>query len=319
MNITTPSGKSPFVEKAFRWLLLGGIAYGGMKLINYITPFILESVGNMVALGLTAAVVGLFVLNFKTISLWYLGFCKKITRWIIAMDPISVMNGYLVKLRKKIKNLQSTLLFVSGKKIELRRLIEEKEKLFKEASRLALAAKQQNEMGSANLNATKAMGYKQSIEIYTPIWREYEDKHNFLIKLKENWDLAADGLAFDIELKTEQLNTLRSMVKGLKSIDDLTSSGSAEANALAESFKAAEIDISQRLAYIDDFEKRAKPLLTDMKVKKQAQENDALAFLEEASKDQKLLLPNYQTFTPTYDSSKVEDISYETVKTKYGF
>lgn len=292
-------GKLPSSTKILSWLLLGGIIYGGMKLVNWATPFILESAYN-IAILIGLAAVGLFAsMNYKVIFLWYLGFCNSITQWFAENDPVRIMNGYLIKLRKKIDNLKKTLLFVSGKKIQLKRLIDKNIEDQENYTKLALAAKQQGESSAATLNATKAMGCKQSIEIYTPIYKEYESKYDFLVKLDENWNLAADGLAFDIELKTEQLNTLKSMVQGLKSIDDLTNSNSAEAKILAMSFKAAESDISKRLAYIDDFEKRAKPMLTDMKVKKQSQENDALSFLEEASKDKNLLLPDYKSFTPT--------------------
>jgi hypothetical protein len=312
METLSTGTKSPLFEKVLRWGLLGGILYGGMKLVNWITPFILESVGNMVALGGVALLVMLFLLNAKTLYLWYLGFCKKVTGWIIAMDPLSVMNGYLIKLRKKISNIQKTLVYISGKKIELQRLIEEKSKSQQEFTRLALAAKAQGEMNAASLNAMKAQGCKETVDLYTPIYNKYVENVDFLQKLKENWDNTADSLAFNIEIKTEQFNTLKAMFKGLKSIDDLTSSGSADAQAFAMSLKALEADTSQRLAYIDDFENRAKPLLTNMKVEKQAKQNDAMAFLEEASKDQNLLLPDYKSFTPSLN--KVQDIDYVEVK-----
>lgn len=299
-------GQTPLSGKVLSWVLLGGIIYGGMKLINFVTPFIVESAYNIAILIGIAALGMLGIMNYKAIFLWYLGFCTGITKWFAEQDPIRIMNGYLVKLRRKITNLEKTLLFVSGKKIQLERLVQENNKKQIEYTKQALAAKQQGENSAATLNATKAMGCKQSIDIYTPILKEYESKYDFLVKLNENWNLAYDGLAFDIELKTEQLSTLKSMVQGLKSIDDLTNSNSSEAQILAMSFKAAESDISQRLAYIDDFEKRAKPMLTDMKVKKQSQENDALSFLEEASRDQNLLLPDYKTFTPTL--STVEEV-----------
>jgi hypothetical protein len=316
MNITSSGGKSPFFEKALRWLLLGGIAYGGMKLINWITPFILKSVGNMVALSITAALVGLFILNFTTIKLWYFGFCKKITRWIVAMDPLSIMDGYLTRLRKKSKNLASTLLFLNGKKIELERIIDKKRKEYEEFTKLALAAKQQNIMSSAQSNATKALACQKSVELYTPMYNKYISNTEKLGEVQENWLNTIDTLSYTIDSKREEFQTLRSMYKGLKSVEDMLSNGSPEAQLFAESLKALEADVSQKLSYVEDFEKRAKPILTDMKVQKQADANDAMSLLENLVRDNNLKLPNYQTFTPILNS-KIEDISYIEVKNKY--
>jgi len=308
--------KSPLLEKILKFAIPAGLIFGGLKLWNALAPTILKAAENFwlfIAMVVPAVALTLMVaFNHKTIWMWFTGFCKKITRWIVAMDPLSIMDGYLIRLRKKSKNLAATLLFLNGKKIELGRIIDKKTEEFTEFTRLAKAAQQQGVTTSAQANAQKALSCKKSVELYTPIFNKYQTSTKNLGEMQETWINTIDTLAYTIEAKREEFKTLKSMYNGLKSIEDLLSNGSPEAQLFAESLKALEADVSQKLAYVEDFEKKAQPLITDMKVKKQADQNDAMALLEELTKDNNLKLPNYQTFVP-----KVEDIDYIEVKSKY--
>lgn len=317
MQLSSTNQKSPLFEKALRWLLIGGVGFGLMKLINFITPFILQTVGNLIALGLVGLLLGLFIINYRALRLWYFGLCKKITRFIVDMDPLSIMDGYLITLRKKYKNLANTLLFLNGKKVELGRLIDEKRNDYDKYTKLALAAKQQNELSTANLNATKALSCQKTIELYTPIYNKYIKNTDFLSELQKNWSNAIETLNFTITAKRDEFETLKEMFKGLKSVEDLISSESPEAQLYAESLKALEADVSQKISYIEDFEKRAKPVLTDMRVQKQSEQNEAMNLLEELSKNNNLKLPDYNTFKPIFHDSNIQNLDYEEVKTRY--
>ena len=62
----------------------------------------------------------------------------------------------------------------------------------------------------------------------------------------------------------------------------------------------------------EDFEKRAKPIMTDMKVEKQAKEDEAMKMLEDLLKQDSIKLPDYQRFSATGAMSKVaETIPFE--------
>ncbi len=298
--------KLPTLGKIMRWAVPIALIWGVVKGFNAIAPTLNEFIDNfwMFALkwGGTALVVALVALNWTTINLWWLGKCKSISTALWQMDPLSVMRGFLIKLAKKVQNLEKTILFLSGKKIYLGNLIEKKKADAIDFERLALAAQKQGVMSSATLNANKAIELRKSIAIYQPIYDRYDKSTSYLSELLENWKQSYESTKFTIDNKEEEFKTLKSMYDGLKSIDDLTRSDSPELQAFAGSMKALEQDMAQRQAFLDDFEKRSGPLLTDMKVKKQADQDDALKLLEELAKDDNLKLPNYQQFTPTVDA-----------------
>lgn len=316
---STKDFKLPVFGKIIRWIVPALLIYGLIKGFNYIAPTLKEATDNfwyLVWRVVPVVVLGsLYLMNRTTIKLWWLGACKKLSSWIIAMDPISVMKGYLITLKKKAANLAQTLLFLKGKKVELERIMQTKSEDYTRYSKLALSAKQQGEDATAALNMQKALACKRSIDIYQPIYNRYEINTRFLSQLAENWKNSIDSLSFTIDIKTEEYETIKSMTKGLKSIEDLISSGSPEAQAFGESMKALEADLSQNIAYIEDFEQKAKPILTNMKVQKQSDMNDAMAALEELSKNQNLLLPSYKDFVPS--ANVVIGGEIEKVKTKY--
>lgn len=319
---TLPSVKDfklPVFGKIIRWVIPAALIYFLFKGFNYVAPTIDQALDNFWKIAWKALLIGIptmvYLMNRTTIKLWWLGWCKKLSSWIIAMDPISVMKGYLVTLKKKAANLAETLLFLSGKKVELERIMSQKQQDYTRYTNLALAAKEQNEPAAAALNMQKALQCKKSVEIYKPIYNRYEMSTTFLSKLQENWKNTIDSLGFTIDIKTEEYQTIKSMTKGLKSIEDLISSDSPEAQAFGESMKALEADLSQNIAYITDFEEKAKPILTNMKVEKQADLDEAMRMLEDLSKNQNLLLPDYRSFTPS--ANVVTGGEMEKVKAKY--
>lgn len=311
--------KLPAFGKIMRWVVPAALIWGVITGFNAIAPTLNTFINNfwMFALkwGGTALLVMLIALNWTTLNLWWLGKCKSVSTFFWQMDPLAVMRGFLVKLGKKVMNLEKTILFLQGKKVYLGNLIQKKEEEAKDFERLALAAKNQGVTSSATLNAEKAIALRKSIGIYQPIYNRYDKSTNYLSELLENWKQSYESTRFTIDNKEEEFKTLKSMYEGLKSIDDLTKSDSPELQAFAGSMKALEEDMAQRQAFLDDFEKRSGPILTDMRVKKQADTDEALKLLEELSKDQNLKLPNYQTFTPSVNAVLSGEIVKE--KSKY--
>lgn len=315
-NLTTKGGKTPLITKIFAGGILGGIGYGLLKLYNFVAPTIIEAATNtwllLAYLVPLAALSVLVASNYKTIWLWYLGFCKKLSGLFIKIDPLSIMDGYLITLRRKYNNLQEVILTLEGKRVKLDRIIADKQANLKKNQQLSLAAKKQGEDASAISYAQRAVSDENTIKLYLPIQAKYQRNNAFLSELSTNWKASIDSLDYQISAKREEFETLKEMYKGLKSAEDFASSGSEEARIYGESLIALEESVSEKIAYIEDFEKRAKPIMTDMKVEKQAKEDEAMKMLEDLLKQDSIKLPDYQRFSATGAMSKVaETIPFE--------
>lgn len=317
MQTFNSGGKTPTTEKVIRILFLAGIGYGLLKLWNWIAPTLIQGVNN--AWEFTYKVVplilvgGYIAMNPKLVYMSYLGFCKKITRLIVRMDPLSIMEGYLTILQKKHANLGEVKTSLDGKRIKLQRLVDDKIASANENKRLALAAQKQGQIQAAKEYAIMATNDQNSVTIYHPILGRYNRNCEYMEELYKNWGSSIKTLGHTIDTKRMEFETLKEMFKGLKSAEDFASSDSEEAQLYATSLRELEENVSQRIAYIEDFEKKAKPIMTNMKVQKQAQEDEAMAMLENMIKQDNLKLPN---FSVTNGMSKVaETIPYEN---KYG-
>jgi hypothetical protein len=311
--------KTPGTEKFFRILILAAIGAGIFAAWGTIVPFILETVKNTIGLAICLAFVGLVVLNFNTIKLWYFGFAKKLSSLLISIDPLSVMDGYLITLRKKYANLEEVRKIIEGKKIELTRLMQSKQQQAEEYKRLAISAQNAKEMPTAQLNANKLLQVNKTLELYAPIYRKYETNTKFLAELSENWKFSIDNLEFTIQNKREEFESIKAMFKGLKSAEDFLNSDSDEARIFGQSIKALEADVSLKLASIEDFEKKAEPIMTNIRVAKGADNADALKLLESLTKDNSLKLPDYQKISVTNAFGRdAETISFKEIKNNYG-
>lgn len=319
MKFFNKDPKSPFLEKALRLIIPAGLIWGGIKLWNYIAPSVLTAITNiwwLIALGTPLAMlVGYVALNPKVCWMWYLGLCKKVTGWIIKMDPLSIMDGYLAILRRKYKNLQATMITLKGKQTELQRLIAAKKKDYKEFSDDAVSAQQIGEKTVAATKMNMAMACDTSVKLYQPILDKYNKNITFLDELSDNWGSSIETLAFNIQSKRDEYQTMKAMFRGLQSAEDFISADSAEAQAYGQSLKALEEDVCSKIAYIDDFEQKAKPIMSSIRVEKQTENNQAMAALEGLMRDKNLIMPEYATVPA---NGQIKDLKYNKDTNSYG-
>lgn len=304
-GMNTGGGKTPLAEKVFRWLPVAGIAALVFYFWGLVSSFVLRTIEDTVWIVGYCLIGGLIWMNWTTLKLWYLGFAKKLSRLLVVYDPLAIMDGYLITLRKKFENLENVRLLIAGKKVKVERLIYDKEESYKANLSKARAAQKQGEEGSAKSFAFKAHTDKQAIDLYMPILQKYMKNSEFLNSLAENWKTSIDTLDYTIASKREEFENMKALFQGLKSAEDFINSDSDSARIYAESVKALEENVSQKIAYIEDFERKAKPIMTNMKVENQANEDEAMRLLENMLKQDAIKLPDYSTFTPVKQAETI--------------
>lgn len=314
-KLTPPNNKfTAFIIPA---LLVGtGIYFWGL-----ILPYLLWMATNTIALAVCVAVLGIGWINRIGLRMWYLGFTSRVFGFLVKNDFLSVIEGHLIILRKKYKNLERIRIELEGKKKELERVIEDKSKEHKEYNRLAIAAKKMNDNNMALVNSRKANQLLTTINNYQAILAPYTKNTTLLAQLSELRKMSIETLTFTVDNKREEFKTVKKMVKGLRSISDLVDSNNPEAKIFGMSLLALEEEVTQDLAEIEDFENKAKPLINNMNISKQADDDEAMLYLENLMK--KTLDntdPNKYHKIAVDDFSKshsVDYIPFEEIKNKY--
>jgi len=286
-------------EKFVRWIIPIGAIGAGLLFFNKIAGFltgtfdkltdlftsIMGAAASMAAAFVVVLVVGLPILYViqhpDLVSMWWKGVCRKITSAFIKLDPLSFMDAFVEKLVEKLSNLRRVKTILEGKKVKLERkihlLMEQVDQNMKRAS----AAQQQGKKDVATMLARKAQGDTESIKLYKPMYDRMVKYLTLFEKLDENWSLSIEGTKYEVERKREEFEIIKEMHKGLSAAEIFTNTDNEQVQIFQMSVKALEESVTQKIAYIDDFEKRSKSMMDGIDIDKQMMDDEGLRMLEE--------------------------------------
>jgi hypothetical protein len=294
-------GKDHPAEKYVRFLIPIGLIAGVVLGFNKIAPTLIsffDNITSMVGSIWGAALVTiplvfvvLYVLQHPDlIAMTYKNICRKITSFFIKMDFLSYMDSYIETLVEKRKNLQITKTSIEGKKVKLERQIDELMAGIEDNMKKAKAAKGVNKMEQSSLFASIASSDKESVTLYKPIYDRMVRNLTFLEKLDENWGISIIKLKHEVKRKRTEYETIREMYKGLSEAEMFASTDNEKTRIFQESLAALEESVTQKIAAIDDFEKRSKNVMDGIDIEKQMANDDGLKMLEEYEQNGGLFL-----------------------------
>ena len=306
---------SHWLSKVFRVAIPAAIIYGGIKVFNMFAPTLIAFFTNMyylLILGVPLAFLFIYIIsNPMLIWMGYKSICDKITGFIIRQDPLSFMERYIDILQEKLKNLRKSKVFLEGKKIELTRKCEVLSENVTHYLKLAAAAREVNP-NLAEHNAYLANSDKETFDTYKPILQRMEINLNFLDKLDENWGLSIEKLQHDVARKKEEYIELRDTAKALGEASQFVRGETEDSKIYQQSVIALEQKVTQKIAFIEDFEKKSKMTMDNMAIEKNMMASDGMKLLDAYMNNDTLLLPN----TGWADANVISSKSKQT--TNYG-
>jgi hypothetical protein len=287
------------IQKVVAFILLAGLVYGIAMVINAYLPTILEAMKNiyyLIFLGTPLVLLTLYIV-FNPFVVW--GFFKtlswNLTKFLIKMDPLSVMDRYADMLENKRNNLEEVRIGLEGKRVKLERIIEDLKKDIADNLSKGKAAIAQGENQIASLAGTKVATDQESLNLYMPIYEKLQTNTQFLSELSDNWKYSIEKLRYTIDRKREEYTNLHDMAKALNQADEFTNGNTEASKVYNESIKQLESTTSDYIARIDDFEKNSKDILGNIRVERQAVQDQGLAEIEQYAKSGQLMLPDFST------------------------
>jgi hypothetical protein len=304
-------------QKLFAFVLLAAAIYGVVKVGNVVLPELIAFVTNVwtfLLVFVPLALIVLFILKnpfiiwtfFKTLS-W------ELTKVMIKMDPLSVMDRYVEYLWKKIQNLEKSRTALGGTKEKQKREIERLQRSVTDHMDKAVAAEDSGDTTTARLSAMKAETDKSTLKIYIPIYEKIEKNYVFLGELLENWKSSHEGLQYTVKAKRQEAEGIRQMEKSLKDAEEYTGAFTEAKRVYEESVRQLEIQVSNGIAKIDAFEESSKSVSDGIKVEKKMLENRGLKAIEEYRKNKELFLPD---FTKLAKVPATQDAQYSVVSSQ---
>lgn len=298
--------------KFLGWLpfIAGGIAvfwFWG-SIVPFVKNTLKDTVLSLVYGGILAVTLLTLWHKWEFISMSYKVFLNKITGFFIKMDPLSYMDRFADILTQKLRNLRAAIVSLKGEKISLERQIAEETQNMEKNLKMAKAFLDAGNKAKAGYHSGIAQGCKESIMLYTPNMKRMTSSLKFMEAMDENWDLSISSMRQLIDRKRREWKVLKRNAAVLKQSEEFLRGDTEEGRIYQESIKALEQQVSEKIAYIEDFEKRAKPIMEGAEMEKTIREQDGLAFLDEYMHNDKLLMPDFSNW------NGIQDIDYELVK-----
>lgn len=289
---TSSSGEG--IQKAISVGLIGATVWGGIKLFNAFAPdliWFLENVWRIVIFGTPLLFAALYIIS-NPFMIWsmYKGLSAKLTSFIIKMDPLSVMDRYVEFLQEKLENLNKTIVVLTGKQIKINRALDDLQKQVEHNKRLGLTALQQGKNEDASLYGVKMQSLQESIQVLHPIALQIDNSVSFLTSLSANWGRSIEQLAFQIDVKKKQFETVKETMGGLKNAEEFINGGTEAGKVYGESLKALEESVTQKMGYIQEFDRKSAPILKKIELEKSAANLEGLQQLQAILKNDQLKL-----------------------------
>lgn len=308
--LSTLSGKLTWWQKGFAYMLMGATVIMAMKIFNnYIAPnliWFLKNIWAIVLLGTPLVFLTLYIITNPAV-IWgvYKTLSVKITSFLVKMDPLSVMDRYIDWLEMKMTNLSQTIETLRGKKIKLDRRIESMEKERIEQLRLGEAAIKQNEERRASLYGSKAAALSNSINALKPLQNKVSLSLDKLVTIHDNWGYGLEKFKFEVQIKREEYESIKEVVKGLKNADDMINSNSEQAKLYGMGLKELEERATANMGFIEEFDRRSKDIILGLSIERQANEDQGLKELESYMKKSELLISPSVQLQPQQQKSTI--------------
>lgn len=319
-TLPSSTGGPKLPEKIARWAPIVAIGAVAFYFWGQIVPFV-ESTMHNTALALAYGIPSAIVLGALILypTFWWMQY-KNIVHWfmslLIKMDPLSFMDRYVDILQEKLGNLNRIKVQLKGRLVESERRMLDLNKQVENSLKRGAAAKRANDLDTASLEGERARGAKESIDLFTPNHERLKKSVEFMEALSKNWGLSIIKLSEQVARKRQEYEVIRDQAAGLKEAEAFLNGDTPEGKIYQESLKALEYSVTQKIAYINDFEDRSKDIMAGIKVDNQMQHDEGLDMLNSYMKDDKLMLPtDFSAPVPKFrNTSMVQDVAYEDVK-----
>jgi phage shock protein A len=284
-------------QKGLAIAMMLGIVYVGAVTVNYFAPTILLAMQNIVYLTIGGIVIGLPALYCITNPLVVWGFFKtlswKLTSFLIKMDPLSVMDRYVEYLQNKLAGLGEAITVLTGKRDKLDRKIEDLNKSIQENNRYGKAALEAGRNSEASVYGVKIQTDKSTLNLLTPLKQRADKNLELMQKLEENWATSIEQLKYQIQGKRAEYEIIKETFKGLKTAEDFINSDNDAAKLYGQSVLELENQVTQKMGYIEEFERKSKGIMSNIAIEKQANMDAGLAELQQYMQTTNLMLPDF--------------------------
>lgn len=298
--------------------IVGFLGYG----LYQILPDLITLAENIWYLGAMAG--GLFVVLYMLFDkrvrtlLWYLykSIIRKATGFFIQLDPIAIIEGYLMDLRDKMRVMENQIGELKGQIRKIKLKIEEKDKKIHYFMGMAKAAQNKGDKAQMNLNLKKAEREKKARVSFSILRDKTEKLYKVLDKMKKYSAIMADDIAHEVEIKKEEREIIRTSHGVMKSAVSIINGNSDKKLIFDQAMEYIVDDIGMRIGEMERFMDVSADFMNNMDLEEAMYEEQGLQALEDwvNQVDEKFDATNYESPVKALEEGTSVDFKEKKVK-----
>lgn len=269
-------------QKIFAGVLIVGV----LALFHFLLPPLVVIMKNLILTGVLGAVIVFAVLNRNNIWMLFKQLSWNITKNLISGDKLGYMYRYHDYLLNKIGELDGSIKKIGAIRVQIQRKVKELQDSLKTYLAQEEAARKQNKPQTIiRTIANKVKIDNDLLANYVPRLEAIIKQEKYLIELHDNWEADAGDLKYTLDAKKDEYNTLKELNKAAGTAGEFLKGSSEEYKIYQESLRQIEDSVTQYTANLQNFERKAQPILMTASMERVASEDEGLRLIEEYRKN----------------------------------
>jgi hypothetical protein len=293
-----PEGKTGLL---FTAAAVGAGGYGLYKVL----PFVIKLLENTLYASLLAgalAVITMPIWNSKVRTLcsyFFRSAMRKVTGFVVEIDPIGIITNYVEDLRKNQATMQKQIANLRGVMTRLATTIEEQKQQAAQSMRIAQVAKQQNNAKALRLQAKNAGRLEESNMTLSALHGKLERLYKYLLKLQDVADTMIQDMESEVAVETRKREAIRSAHGAFSSAMKILK-GNGNAKDLYDlGMESLANDYAMKMGEIENFMQVSEGFIASVDLDNMAFEQEALEKLEEMEKNTDRLFSTSRSSMPS--------------------
>ncbi len=269
-----------------------------LPVVNRVLDYALETTFKTIGLAALLAIVTWVVTSNDLHKLAWLGYqtvMRKLTEFVVLLDPIAIMESYVATLRKNLEGIEKGLASLKGQARELENIIRETASQLKQSQSLAVEAHKRAQGGASNMKAAfllqsrKAGRLEQSNVTYQGLLNRIKGHIAVMEKVQAAANLMAEDIKDTVQHEKKKRQMITASFKAMNAAKRILAA--SEQRALYDmALEANTKDYYNKLGEIEQFMTDSQAFIDTMDLQNGVYEADALAKLEEWDKRSQTLL-----------------------------
>ena len=267
-------------------LMMAGLIVGGGYLLYHFLPFIITLLQN--AIHASLLLIGLAVILYVVLDpkfrnmIWYLykiGM-KKMTGWIVEIDPISIIKVYIDELRERRREVNGQITKLKGEIGKIARVIEDNVREIKKQMSFAQAAKNQGKKPQVALAAREAARLKDSNSKLGPLKIRMDKLYKYLDKIYSHSGYLIQDMASEVRVKEQEYNAIKASHSAMKTALSIFNGDDDKKLMFDQAMEFVQEDMGRKLGEMERFMDMSETFIDNIDVQNGVYEEEGLDMLD---------------------------------------